>query len=80
MPISDETHIAAGKLGAVAEIQALVVRKLHWLVNETPVDPNTPITPEPTFNIAHGKQGLILRYQINSMITGQGTGRRVVST
>jgi preprotein translocase subunit SecB len=71
VPIADETHIAAGKVGAVAEIQALVVRRLHWTVNETAVDPNASIEPESTFNIAHGKTGPIVRYQINSSITGK---------
>jgi preprotein translocase subunit SecB len=73
VPISDPAHIAAGRIGAIAEIQALIVRRLHWTVNETPVDPNVPIKPEPTFNIAHGRTGSILRYQVISSITGKVT-------
>jgi preprotein translocase subunit SecB len=71
VPIADQGHIDAGKVGFVAEVQALVVRKLHWTVNQTPVDPNVPIVPEPTFNIAHGRTGSVVRYQVNASITGK---------
>jgi len=62
---------AAGRLGNIAEIQALVVRNLHWTANEIPLDPSVTISPETTFQFAHGKSGSILRFQIKSFITGK---------
>jgi preprotein translocase subunit SecB len=61
--------MAAGRLGGVAQIQAIVLRKLHWTTNETQFDPQVPVQSLPTYNIAHGKASGLIRYQVNASIT-----------
>ena len=70
-PTPEEARRAAGRLGQIAEIEALVLRRLHWTTNEVQFDPTLPIKAEPTFNVAQGKTGTLLRYQINASITGR---------
>ena len=70
-PTTEEVRKAAGRLGAVAEFEALVLRQLNWTVNQTSVEPGAEMSPKTTFNIAHGRSASLLRFQINSVVTGK---------
>jgi preprotein translocase subunit SecB len=67
----EELKRAAARLGGVAELKALVVRHLYWSVSEIPFDSTTTITPETNFNVAHGKAGSLLRYQVKTVVGGR---------
>jgi preprotein translocase subunit SecB len=68
-PSPEEARRASAYLGALAEIEAIVLRKLHWSANETPFDPNAPVQAQPTYNIGHGMSSGLIRYQVNASIT-----------
>ena len=73
----EETRDLAARLGHVAEIQAIVLRKLHWTTQEIAFDPNAPLPVDTMFNVSQGRAGNLLRYQVTSTITGRAEAGEV---
>jgi preprotein translocase subunit SecB len=65
-----ETIRRSGLVGAVAQLHSIVLREIHWKLNELP----TPITEQVQItvsaNLGHGRSAEFLRYQLGSTVEG----------
>lgn len=71
-PSLTDMRRAAGRIGKVAEIEAITLRQLHWTTNELGLQAEEP-NIQPTINIAHGLRDAVLRYQVRATFTGMVT-------
>jgi preprotein translocase subunit SecB len=58
------------RLGAIASLDAIVLRSVDWKAYNAPA-PSEQIVLETEYNLAHGKSGPTVRYQLHSRITGK---------
>jgi preprotein translocase subunit SecB len=76
-PTPEEIRNLAARLGHIAEIQAIVLRKLHWSTQDIAFDRDQEMPIETMFNLSQGRAGDLVRYQVNSTITGRGAAGEV---
>jgi hypothetical protein len=60
----------AARLGAIAALDAIVLREVDWKVNDVSAE-GGDIDLEAEYNVFHGRAGARLRFQVRSRVTGK---------
>lgn len=68
-----------GRVGSVAEIRAIVLRELHWVYNEIAVAPDQAVEIQTHFNMGHGHQDGMVRYELVTTVAGVIPGHELFS-
>jgi preprotein translocase subunit SecB len=70
-PSLTEARLLAARVGPVAQIEAIVLREIQWKAYELAFDPSVPVDVMPDYKLAHGRKDAIVRYKVNSKLTGR---------
>jgi preprotein translocase subunit SecB len=71
IPSLAEARLLAAQVGPSAEIEAIVLREVQWKAYELGFDLSEAIDVIPEFNMAHGQRNSVVRYKVNSKLTGR---------
>jgi hypothetical protein len=61
----------AGRVGPIAQIEAIILRESQWKAYELSYDGLEQIQVEPEYGVAHGRKAELVRYKVNSKLTGR---------
>lgn len=61
----------AMRLGAIADLQAIVLRQVNWTAYDVAVSGEETIALEAQYNVVHGRSGPRARFQVRSRVIGK---------
>jgi preprotein translocase subunit SecB len=70
-PPDEVSTSGALRLGAIAQLQAIVLRQVDWKAYDVAVSAEESIDLEAEYNVVHGRSGSTARFQVRSRVTGK---------